>query len=357
MNLADALIHVSQDERGGEIAIRGFEYQRCWAIDELLNRHKKNELYVFIPEYHDDILILNSSVSPTMATFAQVKTRDTHWTLTPLIKSDSDGKLSYLSKLFKHKYDFSSYKTDLTFITNALFKFFDKYEFNADELKTPEKDKVLAAVKAQLPGFSSPDLSSLKFKTSNLSLLDYDAHLLGKTVEYLEDTKNSEVISAMAFKRTLVEIFEKKTRVSSREIKSFHELIEKKGISNELISDLILEIKSLKNSFPDWEKISLLLSVLHKDEFEKLTLKIRYDLFLVNVKDINSVEYDFYKLLKQKSFSGKFNATNIHVYIEDMISYALEEQDELEQLIHDDYKYIMACCAVVDMMSDNEARK
>lgn len=123
MNLADALIHVPQDERGGEIAIRGFEYQRCWAIDELLNRHKKNESYVFIPEYHDDVLILNSSESPTMATFAQVKTRDTHWTITPLIKSDGEGKLSFISKLFKHKYDFSSYKTDLTFITNAVFKF------------------------------------------------------------------------------------------------------------------------------------------------------------------------------------------------------------------------------------------
>lgn len=145
-----------------------------------------------------------------MATFAQVKTRDTHWTITPLIKSDGEGKLSFISKLFKHKYDFSSYKTDLTFITNAVFKFFDKYEFNADELKVSEKDKILDAVKTQLPGFGSPDLSSLKFKTSNLSLLDYDAHLLGKTVEYLEDTKSSEVINAMAFKRTLVDLLKRR---------------------------------------------------------------------------------------------------------------------------------------------------
>ncbi|HBX8200171.1 TPA: DUF4297 domain-containing protein, partial [Klebsiella pneumoniae] len=288
---------------------------------------------------------------------AQVKTRDTHWTITPLIKSDGEGKLSFISKLFKHKYDFSSYKTDLTFITNAVFKFFDKYEFNADELKVSEKDKILDAVKTQLPGFGSPDLSSLKFKTSNLSLLDYDAHLLGKTVEYLEDTKSSEVINAMAFKRTLVDLFEKKTRVSSREIKSFKELIDKKGISNELIAKLISEIKSLKTSFPDWEKISILLSVLHKDEFETLMLKIKYELFLVNVKDINSIEYDFYRLLKQKRINEKFNAENIPIHIEEMISYALEESDEFRQLIDDDYKYIMACCAVIEKMSGNEAKK
>ncbi|EFE22354.1 hypothetical protein EDWATA_02643, partial [Edwardsiella tarda ATCC 23685] len=343
--------------RGGEIAIRGFEYQRCWAIDELLNRHKKNESYVFIPEYHDDILILNSPVSPTIATFAQVKTRDTHWTITPLIKSDGEGKLSFISKLFKHKYDFSSYQTDLTFITNALFKFFDKYEFNADELKEKEKGKVLNAVQAQLPGFSSSDLSSLKFKTSNLSLLDYDAHLLGKTVEYLEDTNASEVINAMAFKRTLVELFEKKTRVSSKEIKTFNELIEKKGISNELISELTLKIKALKTNFPDWENMSLLLSVLHKDDFEKLTLKIKYELFLVNVKNASSIEHDFYRTLKQYNYKGKLNATNIPDFILGSISYASKQLDEFGQLIDDDYKYIMACCAVIEMMSDNEAKK
>ncbi len=40
-----------------------------------------------------------------------------------------------------------------------------------------------------------------------------------------------------------------------------------------------------------------------------------------------------------------------------MISYALEESDEFRQLIDDDYKYIMACCAVIEKMSGNEAKK
>lgn len=124
-----------------------------------------------------------------------------------------------------------------------------------------------------------------------------------------------------------------------------------------ITAKLISEIKSLKTSFPDWEKISILLSVLHKDEFETLMLKIKYELFLVNVKDINSIEYDFYRLLKQKRINEKFNAENIPIHIEEMISYALEESDEFRQLIDDDYKYIMACCAVIEKMSGNEAKK
>ncbi|MER3895497.1 hypothetical protein J8854_27085 [Klebsiella pneumoniae] len=134
-------------------------------------------------------------------------------------------------------------------------------------------------------------------------------------------------------------------------------MIDENGISTAHIAKLISEIKSLKTSFPDWEKISILLSVLHKDEFETLMLKIKYELFLVNVKDINSIEYDFYRLLKQKRINEKFNAENIPIHIEEMISYALEESDEFRQLIDDDYKYIMACCAVIEKMSGNEAKK
>jgi len=357
VNLSEALIHIPQDERGGEIAIRGFEYQRCWAIDELLNRHKKNESYVFIPEYHDDVLILDSSISPTKATFAQVKTKNSHWTINPLITSTSNDKLSFISKLFKHKYDFSSYNVDLMFVSNAFFKFFDSYEFNADELDILQKGTFSNAVKAQLPNFTSSDLSFLNFKTSSLSLMDYDAHLLGKIVAYLDETKILGDVDAMAFKVTLVDIFEKKTRVSSKEIKNFKQLIEKKGISNELIARFITEMKLYESKYPAWEEVNTLLSFIQKDDFEILKLKIKYNYFMVHVKDVYSIEFDFYKSLKNLGSGEKIIATNVEVYIENVITDAIKIKVEYEQLIDDDCKYIMACCAVIDMMSTSGAKK
>ncbi|MGQ7112676.1 dsDNA nuclease domain-containing protein, partial [Escherichia sp. TWPC-MK] len=38
----------------------------------LLEKQKEKEKYLFLFEYHDDILVLNSSVSPTSAEFIQV---------------------------------------------------------------------------------------------------------------------------------------------------------------------------------------------------------------------------------------------------------------------------------------------
>lgn len=357
MNLADALVNTPQDERGGEIAIRGFEYQRCWAIDELLNKHKRNENYVFIPEYHDDILILDSATSPQKATFAQVKTKDSHWTLTPLIKPKKDEELSFLSKLFKHKSDFENYQTELSFVTNALFKFLDKYEFSGNDLNDPDKEKLLLAIQKQLPDAKITDLSALNFKTSKLSLLDYDTHLIGKVFEYLEDTDNSERISAPALKKTLVDLFEKKTRVSSREINSFDELIDKKGISNELIEKIIDKIKNHKSNIPEWETLLLLLSSLNKDAFEKLILKAKYDLVLINLKNTYSIENEFYNRFIYHINERPPSVHAIPRIIDEITTSVQHEDDDFKELLDDDFKYIIACCAIIEKLSESEAKK
>lgn len=357
MNLADALVNAPQDERGGEIAIRGFEYQRCWAIDELLSKHKRNESYVFIPEYHDDILILDSTISPQKAIFAQVKTRDSHWTITPLLKAEKEGKLSFISKLFKHKFDFENYDTELTFVTNALFKFFDKYEFSGEDLEQKDKDKLLSAVHQQITGKKITDLSALRFKTSKLSLLDYDSHLIGKIFEYLEDTDTAELVSAPALKKTLVDLFERKTRVSSREIRSFDELIDKKGISNELIEKIIDKIKKYKSNFPEWETVSLLLSSLSKNDFEKLIYRTKYDVLIINLNNINSIERDFYNKFKGRITEKPTSIQVISKVIEEIITSLQNGNDDFKQLLDDDFKYIIACCAMIEKFSENEAKK
>lgn len=357
MNLADALVKIPQDERGGEIAIRGFEYQRCWAIDELLSKHKRKESYVFIPEYHDDILILDSANSPQKATFAQVKTRDGHWTLTPLIKPEKDGKLSYVSKLFKHQLDFKSYETELSFVTNALFKFSDKYEFTGDDLDDSDQKVILLAIQKQLTNTEATNLTALKFKTSKLSLLDYDTHLIGKVFEYLEDTDSSESISAPAFKKTLVDLFEKKTRVSSREINSFEELINKKGISNELIEKIIKKIKAHKSNIPEWETVSLLLSSLNKDDFVKLVFKAKYDLLLIKLKNTNSVEHDFYNRFRENINVKPSDVHEVIIMIDKIIISVQQKDDDFKALLDSDLKYIIACCAMIEKLSESEAEK
>ncbi|WP_368157654.1 dsDNA nuclease domain-containing protein [Aeromonas sp. R10-2] len=64
MGLAEALVDIPQSERGGEIAQRGFDYQACWALSEMLEYELNGKNYVFIFEYHDDVLILDDHSTP-----------------------------------------------------------------------------------------------------------------------------------------------------------------------------------------------------------------------------------------------------------------------------------------------------
>ncbi|EEY5721883.1 DUF4297 domain-containing protein, partial [Escherichia coli] len=53
MGLAETLVSIPQSERGGEIAQRGFDYQTCWALSQMLEYELDEKNYVFIFEYHD----------------------------------------------------------------------------------------------------------------------------------------------------------------------------------------------------------------------------------------------------------------------------------------------------------------
>ncbi|MBG0761826.1 hypothetical protein BOO22_20695 [Vibrio cidicii] len=113
MGLAEALVSIPQAERGGEIAQRGFDYQTCWALSQMLEYELDGKNYVFIFEYHDDILIIDDAVSPTDLTFAQVKTREKHWTASLLSKSTKAKPVSIIGKLFIHHKNFSDYSPKL----------------------------------------------------------------------------------------------------------------------------------------------------------------------------------------------------------------------------------------------------
>lgn len=47
MGLAETLVSIPQSERGGEIAQRGFDYQTCWALSQMLEYELDEKNYVF----------------------------------------------------------------------------------------------------------------------------------------------------------------------------------------------------------------------------------------------------------------------------------------------------------------------
>ncbi|MBR9925728.1 MAG: DUF4297 domain-containing protein, partial [Gammaproteobacteria bacterium] len=224
MELASALIQVPQTERGGEIALRGLDFQSCWALSYMLEYELEGKEYVFLFEYHDDVLILDSAINPQKAIFAQVKTNEGHWTLNKLISSTRDKPVSFIGKLFEHRNNFIGSDVELMFVSNAYFKFDARNKFFANELEEDLRKNIVCKVSQQVASSSKLELSKLMFITSDLSLEGHESHLKGKICEFFENYFDEEVeINPALFARTLGSACRDRAKVRSSDIKDFDE--------------------------------------------------------------------------------------------------------------------------------------
>src|SRR5690554_7610061 len=159
------LIKVPQTETSGTRSPARFAYQRNWALAELIEYHLEGKDYVFAFEFHDDILILDSEVNPSILQFVQVKTKTTgqKWSVHQLTTSEkgkngNPDKLSIIGKLYENKRNFADHSSQLRFVTNAYFSFINPALITtADQLEKNDQDKITNAIQAQL-GTAAVDL-------------------------------------------------------------------------------------------------------------------------------------------------------------------------------------------------------
>ncbi|WP_435248672.1 DUF4297 domain-containing protein [Vibrio sp. nBUS_14] len=315
MELAKSLIAVPQTERGGEIAQRGFDFQTCWAISHMFEYELLGKEYVFVFEYHDDVLILDSETTPTKATFAQVKTNEKPWTLSKLITSTKKKPVSFIGKLFEQKSKFDKSAVELMFVSNAYFSFDKRNTFGANELKQDHQDDVLNKVSAQLPSNGSLDLSKLTFLTSDLSLEDHSSHLKGKICDFFECYFDGDIeINPASFARTLESACRDRAKVRSSDIRNFDELVRRKGFTSSFVKDTLNNICTTKMLQPDWENARVIFSDIGKNTIQLLSLQSTFTRISISVKSSNSVE----KLYLDKAdllFNRISVETNVSKYI------------------------------------------
>ena len=278
MGLTETLVSIPQSERGGEIAQRGFDYQTCWALSQMLEYELDEKNYVFIFEYHDDVIILDDEISPTQLTFAQVKTRETHWTASALCNGTKKNPVSIIGKLFIHHKDFAEYSPKLLFVTNASLKLCEKNDgkscFGANEVKVKYQTSFKEAIKHQVKlDDSSIDLSVMRFVQSSLSLDDHTIHLKGKLCDFLSKKFGDSIAMNVNILTSLLEQeCRKKSKVKSTDIINFSDLISRKGFSSKALNNAIDSLNTNNISKPDWDKASLLFHDLGKTSIQLVRL-------------------------------------------------------------------------------------
>ncbi len=123
MKIQHELIEIKPREQSGSKTARKYNFQKNLSLFLLLKFHEKNDDYVFLFDYHDDLIILDSSINPKNMDFYQIKSKDSgNWTVNTLTKS-SQNKLSISGKLYLNKLNFHHTTRSLNFISNAKFSF------------------------------------------------------------------------------------------------------------------------------------------------------------------------------------------------------------------------------------------
>jgi hypothetical protein len=255
-DLRHSLIAKKPSEKGGQTAEVGFTYQKNWAICKLLELHQQEKDYVMVFEYHDDVLILDSSENPNAISFYQIKTKtNNNWTVSLLINKSKDNKQhSFLGKLYDNKINFPT--GNLNFISNAAFSFkledesksVNLQNINYEILAKSEKDLIEARLKEEFPNLSTINLKDdITFIKSNIPLQNSEFAVITALVEHFETATAQHLIPRpKPIHLALLNEINRKSQYSY-DITSFDELVKCRSFTRSEFHEMIMHALKSKN--------------------------------------------------------------------------------------------------------------
>ena len=328
MKLTDKILSTPIREESGSKTVRKFQFQKDLSLLTLIKEHNVRDDYVFLFEFHDDLVIFDSEDTPSSIDFFQIKSKDSgaNWTLNSLTKSTND-KLSILGKMYLNKINFPENTASINFISNSYMnlnkttrgketKLLSK--FHSNELTDETINKVNAKLKAEHNLQIDPDFKNVgSFHVTPLSNLDSSTHCVGALSTLLNQLNpNHQVNSKLAYDQIINEITRKsKNTIGDKTLETASELYALKGITKKEFINYLQSAGLYKSIDAEWLEISGYLSNSNIDHFQILELKSAWrDLNIRLIKDANSstlhalkkeIKKVLNKELKAKSLQGK----------------------------------------------------
>ncbi|MFL0154123.1 dsDNA nuclease domain-containing protein [Tenacibaculum maritimum] len=237
MDLKEKLKTIKPRENAGSTASNRFDYQKNWAICKLIELSKSNSDFLLAFEFHDDIILFNSSSNPSSIDFFQVKTKKTgKHTLNSLLKIPRKSKNSILGKLLTNKINFDSETSSLNIISNSHFNFkpLSKAKICCNELTDTEKTKIQSSLTSELGvKWLNDFLDIIFFDTSDLSIEHHGELAKSRLSDFIENKYSTDIKfnPSLAY-RTIFDEVNRRNNIE-KEVVTFDEVIQYKAISKE----------------------------------------------------------------------------------------------------------------------------
>lgn len=255
--LKQNIIKIRPRENSGSAASNRFDFQKNWTLCKIIELHEAPDDYLVTLEFHDDVVVFDSSTNPDKISFYQVKTsKSPNWTINGLIsrKKGKNGLLnSHLGKLYEHLENFEDSVESLNFVTNnkikgklsSGIKCEDTIEFCCNDLDKTELDKIIQSLKQEHALNDLKDFSSVTFfKLGELSIEKHSELTKIKLAEYIEKYLPDVKYQISPLYKSIFDEIKKKSNIE-KEITSFEELKKYKSVSRQ---DFDSYLESLNSS-------------------------------------------------------------------------------------------------------------
>jgi hypothetical protein len=252
--LRDLLVQTRPRETGGPRAANRFELQKSWALCRLIELHRSGKDYLIVFDYHDDVLILDSSSDPKTIDFYQIKSRRYGtWTTASLVKQakGQNGELSSpLGKLLANKLTFPEHTSSMRFVSNAGFRVSVKgraegiiQDVCLSELTREETKRILKALRSEHKLSTDPlCIDCMYLANTPLSIDGHDDQAMGVLGRYLEELYPGEKVHLPVIFRALADEIKRKTNVE-RPTDSFERLCAERSISKDAFDAMLRDVR------------------------------------------------------------------------------------------------------------------
>ncbi|WP_375251914.1 dsDNA nuclease domain-containing protein, partial [Dokdonia donghaensis] len=265
----------------------------------MLTVHEKSDDYVFLFDFHDDLVVLDSETKPNKIDFYQIKSKDSgNWTVKALTKKEKE-KLSVTGKLYLNKINFTKNTNSLNFISNANFSF--KQLTNGEESLKRSKIKVKELDKSIFKEFEDSIKNEHKltntlfgeltsFHVTKLSNKDSSTHCLGELSKLINKINPENSINPeLAYKQVFNEVSRQtENTFGDKSISNLDELIDIKGISKRQFIEFLEKAGLYKSVKQEWDEIKTSLEYCSIGHIELMKFKKYWrDVTATLIKDRN----------------------------------------------------------------------
>jgi len=255
-SLLDKFVKHPVRERGGSRASNRLTYQTNWAFCLLLDLYTQSNDFMLVLDYHDDVVVYDSSNGKESLKFFQVKTKSGKpWKLKELLTRSKKTTHSIWGKLYAHKINFGEQVDSLNFICDGGVKV-QKQGSKKEEVHElcrlsdfcwdGIKQVAIALQKEHNLDYSPLIDIETVLRKDCLSISENGTHAKGRFLEFL-DNNSIPTTEVSATFRALTQELQKRSNCESV-FSDTDELKKKKGFSRAEFTDLLEKMRKAGNT-------------------------------------------------------------------------------------------------------------